>query len=235
MQSRAVVAERASDKSTKFKALTLDFYGTLVDWLSIWEAVSAGIVKKNKLKCSPQEFALTWRRSQRWFFESVPTLGFKEYIKRSLDEVCKTFGIASNGEEQQLFAAWDQVKPFPEVGGVLAELRKRHKLVIVSNSAPDLFDICVKKIPMIFDNVFISDEVGIPKPHKEIYELAVKWLGLPHSEILYVASSQMDLAGATNAGLTVCWINRRKEQRSPGVPPPKYEIYDLNDLLKIVE
>jgi FMN phosphatase YigB (HAD superfamily) len=67
-----------------------------------------------------------------------------------------------------------------------------------------------------------------------MYNAAVKYLGLQRSEILHVASSQMDVCGATNAGLTVCWINRRGEQKSPETPKPKYEISDLKELLKIV-
>ncbi len=235
MQSKAVVAERASDKSSKFRALTLDFWGTLVDWLPVWEKVSAEIVKKNNLKCSAKEFALSWRRAGRWYVEKMPFLKYKDMVKKSLDEVCKTFGISSSGEEQKLFDLWKEIEPYPEVAGVLSELRKRHKLVIVSNADPDLFELVVKKIPVDFDGMLISDETGIPKPHVEMYNAAVKFLGMPRKDILHVASSQMDVCGATNAGLTVCWINRRKEDKSPETPKPTYEINDLKELFKIVE
>ncbi len=232
MQSKAVVAERASD--SKFRALTLDFWGTLVDWLPVWENVSAGIVKKNNLKCSAREFALSWRRAGRWYVEKMPFLKYKEMVKKSLDEVCKTFGVEASGEENLLFEKWKEIKPYPEVAGVLSELKKRHRLVIVSNGDPDLFEMTVKKIPVDFDGTFVSDETGVTKPHVEMYNAAVKYLGLQRSEILHVASSQMDVCGATNAGLTVCWINRRKEENSPETPKPKYEISDLKELLKIV-
>jgi len=230
-----VVAERVSDKSSKFQALTLDFWGTLVDWLPVWESVSAEIVKKHKLKCSGKEFALSWRRAGRWYVEKMPFLKYKEMVKKSLDEVCETFGVESAGEEKVLFERWKEIKPYPEVAGVLSELKKRHKLVIVSNADPDLFEMTVKKIPVDFNGIFISDETGVTKPHAEMYNAAVKYLGLQRSEILHVASSQMDVCGATNAGLTVCWINRRGEQRSPETPKPKYEISDLKELLKIVD
>ncbi len=233
MQSKAVVAERASDN--KFRALTLDFWGTLVDWLPAWESVSAGLVKRNNLKCSAREFALSWRRAGRWYVEKMPFLKYKDMVKKSLDEVCNTFGIAPAGEEQELFEAWKDIKPYPEVAGVLSDLKKRHRLVIVSNADPDLFEMTVKKIPVDFDGIFVSDETGVTKPHVEMYNAAVKYLGLQRSEILHVASSQMDVCGAVNAGLTVCWINRRKEEKSPETPKPKYEISDLKELLKIVE
>jgi 2-haloacid dehalogenase len=234
MQSKAAVAEKASGK-LKFSALTLDFWGTLVDWLPVWESVSEVIVKKNNLKCSSKEFALAWRRAGRWYVEKMPRLRYREMVKRSLDEVCKTFGISPAGEEQLLFGRWNEIAPFSEVASVLSELKKRHELVIVSNADPELFAMAVKKIPVVFDGILISDETGVPKPHFEMYEKAIKFLAVPKSQILHVASSQMDVCGAANAGLPVCWINRRREQRSPETPKPQYEISDLKELLKIVE
>jgi 2-haloacid dehalogenase len=233
MQSKAVVAERAS--GSKFRALTLDFWGTMVDWLPVWESVSSEIVKKHKLKCSAKEFALSWRRAGRWYVEKMPFLKYKDMVRKSLEEVCKTFGVSASGEEQKLFERWGEIEPFPETAGVFNQLKKKHKLVIVSNADPDLFEMVVKKIPVDFDGIFVSDETGVTKPHVEMYNVAVKYLGIPRQEILHVASSQMDVCGATNAGLTVCWINRRKEEKSPETPKPKYEISDLRELLNIVE
>src|SRR3990170_4196082 len=132
MQSKAVVAERASGKSSKFRALTLDFWGTMVDWLPVWESVSAEIVKKHNLKCSAKEFALSWRRAGRWYVEKMPFLKYKDMVKKSLEEVCKTFGFESSGEEKLLFERWGAIEPFPETAGVFSELKKNHKLVIVS-------------------------------------------------------------------------------------------------------
>ncbi len=217
----------------KIRALTLDYYGTLVDWLPVWEAVSAKIVKKNKLKCTPAEFALSWRRAQRWFVEKMPELKYKQVVQKSLNEVCGTFGVQPSGEEQELFDSWKNIQPFPETVEVLKELGKQNKLVIVANSSRDLYDICAKKIPLSFDNLFISDETGVTKPHADMYELAVRFLGIPRSNILHVASSQMDLSGATAAGLPVCWINRRKEKKSPETPSPLVEISSLKELLAV--
>ena len=219
----------------KIKALTLDFWGTLVDWSPVWESVSAEIVRKHNLKCSAQEFALSWRRAGRWFVEKMPQLKYKEMVRKSLEEVCKTFGIPCAGEEQQLFVQWKNIRPFPETVGVLSELKKNHKLVVVSNADPELFDVCAAKIPVVFDNLFLSDLTGVTKPYFEMYEKAIKFLGLPRSQILHVASSQMDVVGAVNAGLAVCWVNRHNEQKSPETPKPAFEIEDLKELLKIVD
>ena len=44
------------------KAINFDFYGTLVDWLQIWNEVSQTIIESNSLKISPPEFTLEWRK-----------------------------------------------------------------------------------------------------------------------------------------------------------------------------
>ena len=49
----------------EIKAINLDFYGTLVDWLPIWIKVSDIIVTENNLDISSNDFALEWRGIQR--------------------------------------------------------------------------------------------------------------------------------------------------------------------------
>ena len=59
-------------------------------------------------------------------------------------------------------------------------------------------------------------------------------LGIPKENILHIASSQMDIKGAKNAGLKVCWINRQKEELAIDTPPPDFEIHKLTELLDIL-
>ena len=100
--------------------------------------------------------------------------------------------------------------------------------------ARDLFDICANKLPIIFDKVFISDETKVNKPHPRMYDIAIKNFGIPKENILHIASSQMDIKGAKNAGLKVCWINRQKEELAIDTPPPDFEIHKLTELLDIL-
>ncbi len=216
------------------KAINLDFYGTLVDWLSVWIEVSGKIVSYNNLNLSPKEFALEWRQIQRQLLDKKEFTPFKENILSALIELCNKYKIKNNNYHELLFTKWKGIKPYPEVNKVLGKLKSRFKLAICTNSSRDLFEICANKIPIKFDYIFISDETKVNKPHIRMYQIAIKSLGVAPKNILHVGSSQMDIRGATNAGLVVCWINREREKRLSETPKLKFEIHNLDDLLTTI-
>lgn len=216
------------------KAINLDFYGTLVDWLTIWINTAEDIVDSNNLGITPKEFALEWRKIQRKFLDKQEFVYYKENILLALIELCKKYNIKNNNYHEILFNKWKNINPFFEVSEVLQRLKTKYKIGICTNSSRDLFDISVKRIPIIFDYVLISDETKVNKPHFSMYQKAIDFLGFPPQNIFHVASSQMDVKGAANAGLVVCWINRNKEERFPETPKPAFEINKLDELLNIL-
>lgn len=57
-----------------------------------------------------------------------------------------------------------------------------------------------------FDDVIISDAVGITKPDARIFALALERLGVGAAESMYVGDHpQIDIAGARAAGLRAAW------------------------------
>ena len=215
------------------KAINLDFYGTLVDWLPIWVKVSDIIVTENKLDVSSNDFALEWRGIQRDMLSKEKFIPYKQNIKEALVQLCQKYNIKENDYSDILFNKWEEINPCPEVPELLKKLKEKYKLAICSNSARDLFDVCANKLPIIFDKVFISDETKVNKPHSKMYEIAIQEVGVPKENILHIASSQMDIKGATKAGLKVCWINRQKEELAIDTPTPDFEIHKLTELLEI--
>ena len=84
--------------------------------------------------------------------------------------------------------------------------------------------------------IVISDEVGIRKPRREIFEAAASGLGLEPREILHVGDSlEADVAGAAAVGMRTVWLTRRIRQpdellaRYSG-PRPDFALDDLRDL-----
>jgi FMN phosphatase YigB (HAD superfamily) len=86
----------------------------------------------------------------------------------------------------------------------------------------------------LFKSIVISDEVGIRKPKKEIFEIALQDLKLSHKEVLFVGDSlQDDYHGALNSGIDFCFYNRQSIVM-PSDIKPKYAIMNLLDLVNIV-
>lgn len=104
--------------------------------------------------------------------------------------------------EQRMCAALSEV---PEMAvEVLKELQKRRiKIGLISNC--DRIDIKFwgqSKLAKFFDDAVFSCEVGLLKPDKRIYRLAVKRLGLRPSECVFVGDGGSDeLTGAKAVGM----------------------------------
>ncbi|MOA35404.1 Pyrimidine 5'-nucleotidase YjjG [compost metagenome] len=90
------------------------------------------------------------------------------------------------------------------------------------------------KIHEMFRSIMISDEVGIRKPNKEIFEMALKDLQLSNHEVLFVGDSlQDDYHGAVNSEIDFCYYNRQNIE-VPNHLKPNYIISSLSELVDVV-
>ena len=112
---------------------------------------------------------------------------------------------------------------YPEVPGVLEQLRRRFQLAVISNFDGRLrFILQHLGISKFFSHVFISSELGADKPDPEIYRRALKLIDRKPTEVLHVGDdSQRDWKAARAAGLSVFRLDRPKNS--------------LRDLLTILE
>ena len=68
--------------------------------------------------------------------------------------------------------------------------------------------------------IFVSGDLGISKPGKEIFWYAASHMGLSPEEVCFVGDSfQNDAVGAKNAGMYSVWFNRRGHVRPSGIRP----------------
>ncbi|MBR5519297.1 MAG: YjjG family noncanonical pyrimidine nucleotidase [Clostridia bacterium] len=84
-----------------------------------------------------------------------------------------------------------------------------------------------------FTTLFISEEMGVPKPERAFFEQVFAVLPeVAPSEMLIVGDSlTSDIAGGVNAGIDTCWYNpSAKENPSPHTPT--YEIRSLDELYR---
>jgi 2-haloacid dehalogenase len=76
------------------------------------------------------------------------------------------------------------------------------------------------KIGYLLDAVYSVEEVGVYKPHPDVYRLAVDRLALPPTAIAFSSANAWDAYAASAFGLRVVWCNRygQKPERLPGRP-----------------
>lgn len=85
----------------------------------------------------------------------------------------------------------------------------------------------------LFDEVFISEDIGVEKPDVKFFEYVWNCIGRYESdEVLIVGDSlTSDMQGGNNAGILCCWYNPKHVENTKAV---KLD-YEIDDLQKIRE
>jgi len=106
---------------------------------------------------------------------------------------------------------------FPETFDVLNQLKTLGlKLGVISNFDTRIYSVLeALGIRRFFDTVTVSSEAGYSKPQREIFDLAVRSLGIPASDVLLVGDSlRDDVEAALRAGLAAILIDRSGRYQS---------------------
>ena len=218
----------------KTKVVVFDAYGTLFDVNSAAEKC------KDKIGSKWETFANFWRTTQleyTWLRSLMNRhKNFWDVTEDSLEKSMKVFNINKN-MKNELLSLYKILSPYPEVRGVLEELKKRNfKLAILSNGTPDLLNELVEnnKLNNLFDDLFSIEEVKIYKPDPKVYELPIKKYKIKSNEITFLSANTWDVSGGGNFGYNSIWVNRNKSIFDILDFQPKNEISNLTQLLDIV-
>jgi len=120
---------------------------------------------------------------------------------------------------------------------VLEKLHGKYKLGLVSNFAiPECGWKLLDKFGLkrFFDVVVISGEVNQRKPSSEIFQRALKALGVKASRAVFVGDMlDLDVMGPKKVGMKTVFIKRRPLKHDVDVKPD-YVIKGLNELLAVL-
>lgn len=121
-----------------------------------------------------------------------------------------------------------------ETHRVLALLSAKLPLVGITNGNVDPQQIGLAKY---FSAIYQAGRDGLAKPEADLFERAIRHLGIPAQQILHVGDHlRTDVFGAKQQGLQACWFN--DQQRSLTATNvtmlPDVEITHLAELLPLV-
>jgi len=120
---------------------------------------------------------------------------------------------------------------------VLQKLHGKYKLGLISNFAiPECGWKLLDKFGLkrFFDVVVISGEVNRRKPSAEIFERALKILGVEASKTVFVGDMlDLDVLGPKKVGMRTVFIERRPVEHDVDVKPD-FVIKGLNELLAVL-
>ncbi len=125
----------------------------------------------------------------------------------------------------------------PGASDTVRALHSDFNMIIISNGIPDVqiprFDN--SEIRPYFSDIILSDDIGVAKPGKEIFEYAFKKMGYPEKEevMLIGDSLSADMAGGFNFDIDTCWYNPNKEKNTLDFSIT-HEIHKLDELVPLL-
>ena len=135
-------------------------------------------------------------------------------------------------------ALGQQRQLLPGAEAIVQSLSSRFRLLLATNGIAVVQRprFAGSSIRRYFEDVVISDEIGVAKPQTGFMEEAFSRMGEPRkSEVLMIGDSlSSDIAGGVNFGIDTCWFNP-EGLALDGAPKPTYEIADLTEIDGIVE
>ncbi|MDY5678056.1 MAG: YjjG family noncanonical pyrimidine nucleotidase [Eubacteriales bacterium] len=118
---------------------------------------------------------------------------------------------------------------------ILEYLKDKYRMFIVTNGIKKTQHTRLNEsgLDKYFEKIFISDEIGFNKPHKEFFDIATAMIdGFEPTRALVIGDSLSgDIKGANNAGLDCCWFNPSKVKMDRDVRVD----FEINDLSKLYE
>lgn len=161
-----------------------------------------------------------------------------ETMRRMLDELgIEDCGLASLVSERYSRLRAEMLKLFEDALPTLKVLKPSYKIGLITNGPAyeQREEIEVLGLESWFDSIAIEGEIGIGKPHREIFERALSDLQVQPQEAIFIGNSwSHDVMGAFQSGMHAIWLNREGEPSPNHEGLPILEIKKLPELLTVL-
>ena len=161
------------------QVVVFDAYGTLFDMASPIQKHLGVLGDK------AAELSKLWRAKQleySWIRSLVGAhADFWQVSRDALDYAFEALKINEAGLAEELMTDLLALEPFADSVAAVQALRARSKrLAILSNGSPSMLDSMIRRMGLdkSFEHVLSVEEVGIYKPSRRVYRLAMQKFGL---------------------------------------------------------
>lgn len=216
--------------SGRYRLLTFDCYGTLIDWDNGIRGALAALMERARVSVSAQEIYDAYIETEAGL-EKPPWRPYAQILEEVVTRLGERFGFGVDDRTCRVLAeslpSW---MPFHDTNAALSCLKRKYELGILSNVDRDLNAGTRKHFDVAFDWVVTAEDVRAYKPAHDHFQRILEWTGYGKDEILHVAQSVFhDIVPACSLGFSCVWINRRNETNDTGATPTA-EFADLKSL-----
>lgn len=199
------------------KIITFDCYGTLVQWHHAVQQAAAALLEKHQGATPPHSQALAFADRLRAITverqQQPPFCTYDNVLCTGLEQALEEAGHRATAEDMDtLLAILGRIPPHPEVPDVLACLRERYQVAIISNTTDQLIAGTVSALGTPIDFVITAEQARAYKPDHQLFLHAHEVMGVTKEQTVHVAMGQFsDLKVCKELGIRCVWINRKDE------------------------
>jgi len=218
----------------RFKALTFDCYGTLIDWESGLLGALRPILRSHGHNLSDPQILELYSEVEPE--EQKPYRRYREVLANVVRRFGERLGFSVSPQEaQSLPLSLKNWLPFPDTLTALQKLKTKYKLVIISNTDDDFFAASARHLQVKFDEVITAEQAKAYKPSPAPFLLALQRLGLPQEQVLHVGQSVYhDVVPAKSLGISTVLVQRRGfGATKPTQGDPDLNVPDLKTLASV--
>ena len=221
---------------SRFKLLSFDCYGTLIDWESGILGALHPILERHRKRMPDSELLSLYAELEAQE-ESGDYRLYRRVLGKVVQRLGRRLGFAPSAEEVASLA--DSLSgwlPFPDTVDALRRLKASYRLAILSNIDDDLFAPTGKRLEVPFDFVITAQQCRSYKPSLKNFRRLLERTGVGADAILHCAESRFhDVAPARQLGIATVWVNRHAEgpgasASGSGNAVPDLEVPDMKTL-----
>jgi 2-haloacid dehalogenase len=228
------MADDLFKKLEGIQACVFDAYGTLFNVASPVEKLAGTIGEK------ASDVAALWRQKQleyTWLRSLMGThVDFWHVTRDALDYTLEVHGVSEAGLADELMTLYLKLDAYEEAFAALQALRAKGKrCAVLSNGSPSMLDSALRHagLDKMFEHVLSVEEVGIYKPSRRVYRLAMQKLQIADApSICFVSANAWDAQAAAQFGFQAVRVMRTPgfNDKIPGRPAAV-----IDSLSKLVE
>lgn len=211
----------------KYKAIFLDFYGTLVhEDDDIIPLICEQIKASTEVECNVREIGGCWWNEFFSMFRNCYGDSFQTQRALGINSLTRTLEkFESNCRAEELiqiqFEHWARPQLYVDTIPFLERLKGVSVPVyILSNiDSPDIHK-AIGFHDIKITEIMTSEDVKSYKPRPELFVEALKRSKLNANEVIHIGDSiHSDVGGAQNLGISAIWLNRLNKQLPDGTSP----------------
>lgn len=196
-----------------------EYFDTFDDFFSLyhgnvsklWEMYNRGEISKEKIQ--NERFAVSLRHREGFDDERIATINH-DYIGR----IMKKEAVVEGAIE------------------LLDYLKSKYRIHILSNGFTEMQYTKMESAGLslnYFDNVILSDKVGVNKPHPDIFKYTIEKTGAKLNEAIMIGDNILtDIKGAYDSNIDQIWFN--PESKAAEEFKPTHTVRRLSEIKDIL-